>query len=369
MIRLIKPNISQSEIDAVSRVLETGMVVSGPVVRQFEQLLADYLGISHTVCVSSGTAALHLTLLAAGIKPSDEVIVPAFTFPATANVVETVGAIPVFIDCQPGGVNLDVNKLESLINPKTRAIMPVHAFGLPVEIEAVMDIARRNDLPVIEDAACALGSKYKNKYCGTFGDFSAFSFHPRKLLTTGEGGVVATDDSHSASLIRSLRNHGYEDGDYNRPGLNYRMTDFQAAMGVSQLNRFHIWIEKRKQLAQTYRLMLSDIDWLTEFEVESWMEPNVQTFLFKVEEYIDRDSLINHLEANGIEATIGTYCVPLTRYYSQRYGFQPDDFPEAYDAYKRCLSLPLHNEMSIVDMIKVVESLKSFTKKVKKELV
>ena len=132
MIRLIKPNISQSEIDAVSRVLETGMVVSGPVVRQFEQLLADYLGISHTVCVSSGTAALHLTLLAAGIKSSDEVIVPAFTFPATANVVETVGAIPVFIDCQPGGVNLDVNKLESLINPKTRAIMPVHAFGMPV---------------------------------------------------------------------------------------------------------------------------------------------------------------------------------------------------------------------------------------------
>ena len=369
MIKLIKPNISQDEIDAVSKVLASGMVVSGPVVYRFEQLLANYLGIQYAVCVSSGTAALHLALLAADIKSSDEVLVPAFTFPATANAVEIVGAIPVFIDCQPGGVNLDVDKLVGCISSKTKAVIPVHAFGIPAELNQVLDVARKYDLAVIEDAACALGSKYKGIYCGAFGDLAAFSFHPRKLLTTGEGGAVLTNDRTSAATIKSLRNHGYDNGDYKQLGFNYRMTDFQAAMGVTQMENFETVLNERRKLAGTYRTMLSEIEWLEVIETDQSTESNVQTFVVKVSDDIDRDSLVNHLLLNGIESTIGAYCVPLTYYYRLKYGFRPDEFPQAYAAYKRCLSLPLYSGMKVDDMARVVEALSSYEENLKTESV
>jgi len=369
MLKLIEPNISQDEINAVSKVLASGMVVSGPMVQRFEQLLANYLGIQYAVCVSSGTAALHLALLAADIKPSDEVLVPAFTFPATANAVEMVGAVPIFIDCQPGGVNFDVDKLDDCVSSRTKAVIPVHAFGIPAELNRVLDVAREYNLAVIEDAACALGSKYKSIYCGSFGDLATFSFHPRKLLTTGEGGAVLTNDRTSAMTIRSLRNHGYDDGDYRQLGFNYRMTDFQAAMGVTQIENFEAVLNERRKLAITYQTMLSEIEWLKVVGTDQFAESNIQTFIAKVDDHIDRDSLVNHLLTNGIEATIGTYCVPLTHYYRLRYGFRPGEFPQAYDAYKRCLSLPLFSGMKADDMARVVETLSSYEENLKIKLV
>lgn len=360
IVRLIKPNISQAEIDAASRVLASGMLVSGPIVQQFERLLAEYIGVAHAVCVSSGTAALHLSLLAADIRPTDEVLVPAFTFPATANVVEIVGAIPIFIDCQPGSVNIDPDRLAEHIGPRTKAIMPVHAFGIPAEMDAIREVARKYDLVVIEDAACALGSKYKGIKCGTFGDLAAFSFHPRKLLTTGEGGVIATNDLITAQTLRSLRNHGYDGDDYRRPGFNYRMTDFQAALGISQLGKLEAYLDKRKNLAKTFRSILQDIEWLEIVEGDSEVESNIQTFLIRVPDEVDRDALIIHLVANGIEATIGTYCVPLTRYYRLRYGFTKSEFPEAYRAFRQCLSLPLHDALGSKDMFRIAEALRAF---------
>ena len=366
VIKLIKPNISPAEIEAVSEVLKSGMLVNGPVVRRFEALLAEYLGVAQAVCVSSGTAALHLALIAADIKPGDEVVVPAFTFPATANVVEILGAVPVFVDCRPGDVNLDESKLVNCISVRTKAIMPVHAFGIPAEMDSVLEIAGKYNLVVVEDAACALGSKYRDNYCGTLGDLAAFSFHPRKLLTTGEGGAVVTNDRISADIIRSLRNHGDDDGDFSYPGLNYRMTDFQAALGVVQMERYQSFLEKRRQLAEHYRSLLREIDWLEPLAPEPGDEWNVQTFLVKVADRFDRNSLIAHLKSHNIEAAIGTYCVPLTKYYRLRYGFTADEFPEAFNIFNHSLSLPLHNEMTEVDMSRILDALKLFANKTEK---
>jgi perosamine synthetase len=362
-IKLIKPNISPAEIEAVSQVLKSGMLVNGPFVRRFEMLLADYLGIAQAVCVSSGTAALHLSLIAADIKPGDEVVVPAFTFPATANVVEILGAVPVFVDCRPGSVNFDESKLVNSISVRTKAIMPVHAFGVPVEMEPVLEIASKYKLAVVEDAACALGSKYRDNYCGTMGDLAAFSFHPRKLLTTGEGGAVVTNDRVTANIIRSLRNHGGDNGDFIYPGLNYRMTDFQAAIGAVQMERYQSFLEKRRQLADLYRSLLNETDWLEPLTTEAWNEWNIQTFLVKVPDRFDRNSLIAFLNSHDIEAAIGTYCVPLTKYYRLRYGFTPDEFPEAFHIYNHSLSLPLYNDMTESEMSRVVDALKLFAKK------
>ncbi|NLI15029.1 MAG: DegT/DnrJ/EryC1/StrS family aminotransferase [candidate division Zixibacteria bacterium] len=369
VIKLIRPRLSQSEIQAVNQVLETGMLVSGPVVQRFENSLAEYLGVKHVICVSSGTAALHLSLLAAGIKPQDEVIVPAFTFPATANVVENVGAVPIFVDCGLDGLNLDVNDIERHIGPQTRAIMPVHGLGFPADMDIINDIAAKYNLTVIEDAACALGSRYKNRLCGTIGDIGAFSFHPRKLLTTGEGGAIVVKDEITASLVKSLRNHGYDDGDYRYAGYNYRMTDFQAAMGLSQLDSYAEYLEERKKLAHELALLLGRFHWLEVIKPEIGTEPNCQTFVVRLAEDIDRKSLLNFLASRNIEATIGTYCVPMTHYYRVRYGYRAEEFPKSYDSYNRLVSLPLYHGMKPIEMVIIFEALKDFTIEMVKELV
>ena len=361
-IRLIKPRLSQAEIEAAAKVLESGMLVSGPVVDEFEKRLAAFLAVPQVICVSSGTAALHLTLLAAGIKPEDEVIVPAYTFPATANVVENMGAVPVFVDCKAGGINLDETDIERLITPRTMAIMPVHAFGFPAAMTRINEIARKYGLIVIEDAACALGSKYKESLCGTLGNFAAFSFHPRKLLTTGEGGAVVANDEIAAALIKSLRNHGYDEGDYRYSGYNYRLTDFQAALGIGQLESYWGMLDERKRLAHEYALLLGRFAWLEVVKAEPNTEPNIQTLLIRLDETIDRNSFIDYLGSHNIEATIGTYCVPLTHYYRVRYGYCPEDFPHAYDSYKRLVSLPLYHDMKPSEMVAIFDAIKEFSK-------
>ena len=359
-IRLIKPNISRPEIEAVSKVLESGMLVSGPVVEKFESQLAEYLGVSYAVCVSSGTAALHLALLAKEIKPGDEVIVPAFTFPATANVVEMIGAVPVFIDSEPNGVNLDVNHLQSKLSPKTKAIMPVHGFGVPADMNTIMRIAVQYNWAVIEDAACALGSKYRDKYCGAIGDMGVFSFHPRKLLTTGEGGAITTNDFLLAEKLKSLRNHGWNNGEYRHLGYNYRMTDFQAALGVSQLASYDKLIAKRRILADIYWDKMKSIGWLKPLLSEKETKWNIQTLLVKLDDNINRNDVISYLKQSGIETTIGTYCVPLTHYYKVKYGYEPNEFPYAYNLYSQGLSMPLYDDLTADDISYIVETLGKF---------
>jgi len=368
IIKLIKPNISQSAIDAVVQVLESGMLVNGPVVGKLERELAEYLDMPYAVCVSSGTAALHLSLLACDINPGDEVIVPAFTFPATANAVEMVGAMPVFIDCEPGGVNLNTGLIERHINSRTRAIMPVHAFGIPADMDEILSIASRHNLIVIEDAACALGSRLKEKHCGSFGDMATFSFHPRKLLTTGEGGAVVTYDKKTAELIRSLRNHGWDKGDYNHLGYNYRMTDIQAALGVDQIKSFDKYISARRHIARTYGQSLKSVEWLKPIPVMDDSYWNVQTLLYKVSSEFNRDELITFLRREQIETTIGTYCVPLIKYYREKYGYTPDEFPSAIEIANQTISFPLWNKLGESEIERLLFALYKYSSK-KQEVV
>jgi dTDP-4-amino-4,6-dideoxygalactose transaminase len=345
------------------------MLVSGPVVKEFEEKLAEYLGVPYVICVSSGTAALHLALLATGIKPQDEVLVPAYTFPATANVVENVGAMPIFIDCQPEGINLDTRDIERHIGPQTKAIMPVHAFGYPADMETIGQLAQKYNLKVIEDAACALGSKYRSKLCGTIGDVGIFSFHARKLLTTGEGGAVVVHDEIMADLVRSLRNHGYDEDDYRYPGFNYRLTDFQAAMGLKQLETYSNFLEDRKRMVHELSLLLGRFRWLETIKAEPGTDPNYQTFVARLAKNIDRQLLLSFLADRNIEATIGTYCVPLTHYYRLRYGFRQEEFRWAYEAFSQLISLPLYHDMKPVEMVAIFEALKEYSIEIVKEII
>lgn len=361
IIKLIKPNVRQTEIEAVRAVLQSGMLVAGSKVLEFEHLLAHYLDIPFAVLVSSGTAALHLSLMAMEIGPGDEVLVSALTFPATANAVEMVGATPIFVDCQAESVNLDIDLIEKKIGPKTKAIMPVHAFGLPAKMDRIKSIARKNNFAIIEDAACALGSKYNDEWCGTFGEAAIFSFHPRKLLTTGEGGAVVTSDPDIAKLIQGLRNHGFVDGEYRTLGFNYRMTDFQAAMGSTQLLKYQQTLIRRRALAKRYWRQLQSISWAKPIIPEDCVEWNVQTLLVCLDEWINREDLIAHLKMRGIESTIGTYCVPMIPYYQNKYGCVESDYPIAFNYYRKLLSLPLYIGMSEEDIEKVVSALHSFS--------
>lgn len=207
-IPLSRPHIIEKDINAVKKVLESGMLVQGREVETFEKRIASYLGIKNAIAVSNGTASLHLALIALGIGPGDEVIIPAFSYIATANVLELVGAKPVFVDVELETCNIKVDKIEEFITPNTKAIMPIHEFGLACDISAIVEIADKHHLYVIEDAACALGAKEDDKSVGSFGNFGSFSFHPRKNITSGEGGMMTTDDSDLAEKVRILRNHG-----------------------------------------------------------------------------------------------------------------------------------------------------------------
>jgi dTDP-4-amino-4,6-dideoxygalactose transaminase len=359
-IRLIKPNLRQTELDAVQAVLASGMLVSGSKVEAFEKRLALYFDIPFAILVSSGTAALHLSLMSIGIGPGDEVLVSSFTFPATANAIELVGAKPVFVDCMNNSMNLDPDLVAGSIGPKTKAILPVHAFGLPADMDRLMAIAQRYGLTVIEDAACALGSKYRGRWCGTFGLAGIFSFHPRKLLTTGEGGAVITADAEMAECLRGLRNHGFVNGSYQFVGLNYRMTDFQAAMGATQLNVYQDMLARRYSLAQYYWEKLQTFNWLRPIMPDDGVEWNVQTLLVCLDECIDRQSLMAYLLEHDIESTIGTYCLPLTPYYQTKYGYTTAEFPFGDRLHRQLLSLPLYTDLSKENIDRIVSALDSF---------
>ncbi|MBK8785168.1 MAG: DegT/DnrJ/EryC1/StrS aminotransferase family protein [Chitinophagaceae bacterium] len=255
-IPLASPDINQQDIDCVTAVLRSGMLVQGINVLALEKSFNEFNKSKNAIALSNGTATLHLALLALGIGKGDEVIVPAFSYVATANVVEMVGATCVFVDIDINTFNIDVTKIEAHITSKTKAIIPVHEFGLACDIEAIMQIAVKHKLYVIEDAACALGAMQNGKHAGTFGNLGSFSLHPRKSITSGEGGVLLTADDELAKKLRQLRNHGIEmqDGQMHfvDAGLNYRMTDFQAALANSQMQRLARIIAYKQELAEVY---------------------------------------------------------------------------------------------------------------------
>jgi perosamine synthetase len=367
-IPLARPRLSDSDIEAAVKVLQSGYFVGGPILEIFERELAAYLEVRNAVCVSSGTAALHIGLLSLGIGPGDDVIVPAFSYPATANVVELTGARPVFVDSEPGGFNIDSSKIENYITPHTRAIMIVHNFGWPADMAKILEVAEKYNLPVFEDAACALGSAIYKTKCGAFGKLAAFSFHPRKILTTGEGGAVTTNDDEIADKLKVLRNHGQRVGtaDFITPGFNYRLTEFQASLGLTQLRRFDETIKGRRQLASRYYAAFDDFNIIKTPKPLAGQTVNYQTYVGFIGERL-RDHLTEYLKEKNVASGIGTYSIPHTTYYSDKYHFTQYDFPNSLHAYRNLISLPLYENMSREEQDAVVLGIAEFCMEVSTE--
>jgi len=357
MIRLAWPEIGDEEVQAVAAVLRSHFLVGGPAVQEFEGRVATAVGTRHAVAVSSGTAALHLALLALDVGPGDEVVVPGFSHPATANVVERVGARPVLVDIDLRTYNVDPAAMMAAVGPRTKALMPVHLFGQPAEMEPLLAAAADRGIRVVEDAACALGATYRGRPCGSLADLGCFSFHPRKVITTGEGGMVTTNDDALAERVRRLRNHGQVlqggRGRFLEAGLNYRLTDLQGAIGVTQMRRLTSILERRAALAQAYAAALPDCASVALPFVPTHVLPAWQSYVVLIAEGIDRDAVQERLREEGVESTLGTYAIAAQPHYRDH-----SPLPRSLAAQQRTLALPLHTGMSADDVGTVAAALR-----------
>jgi dTDP-4-amino-4,6-dideoxygalactose transaminase len=343
-IRLAWPDVGREELDGVADVLEDGMLTMGPRVAEFEAALAHACEVEHAVAVSSGTAALHLAVLALGLEPGDEVVVPAYTFPATANVVALAGFTPVLVDVDPETMNVDPARIE--VTPRTRAVMVVHLFGRPARVEELPD-----GVTVLEDAAGALGARRQGRACGSLGIAGCLSFHPRKIVTTGEGGAVTTDDARIADAVRGARNHGWRslaDADMPAPGLNYRLSDLLCAVGTPQVRRLEELLAERTRVARAYAERLADLELVLpradDGDVHGW-----QAYVVQVD---DRDRVLAELRAQEIEAQVGTFALQLLAPYRDQ-----GSFPGAERAFERALALPFHTRLTEGELDRVAEAL------------
>ena len=361
MISLAKPFFDEKEKEAVGRVLDSGWIMQGKRVADFETSIAEKCGSRHCIAVTSGTAALHICLMALGIKQGDGIIIPSFAWPAAANIAHLLGAKPIFVDSKTSDYNLNVDLLEKIIEQsisdgiRVKAIVPVHQFGAPCDISKVLEFSAKYNLKVIEDSACALGTKINGQQAGTFGLAGIFSFHPRKIITTAEGGAIITDNAEFAEKCRALRNHG----NLNSAGLNYRMTDIQAAIGLVQLGKLKSILSKRKYIIETYLEILDGQDGISLPEYLSNSVPSeneaiaVQTLMVLLDEDIDRDKIIARLAQFKIETNTGSpaaHRLPIFAKIS-------DICPAASELQKQGLALPLHAAMTKDDARKVAETL------------
>lgn len=372
-INISEPCVGEEEYAAVAEVIASGWLTQGPKVAAFEKAFAEQHGVPHAIAVSSCTTGLHLALLALGIGPGDEVIVPSFTWIASANAVLYVGATPVLCDVDPVTFNIDVVDALSRVTPRTKAVMAVHLFGLCADIDAL-----RAGLPggvsIIEDAACAAGAIYKGKAAGGLGDIGVFSFHPRKVITTGEGGMITTANKKLAESVSILRNHGAtisEEQRHQGPrphllpefvvlGFNYRMTDLQGAIGCVQLGRLMDFIKERAHWADFYRQELASLQWLHCPAELTGGRHAWQAYVAMVDAAdspIDSVSLMDELQTHGIATRPGTHAVHMQSLYRERLGTRDDDLPGAFAAAKGTIALPLHNKMKPECYHRVVEAL------------
>ena len=365
MIRLARPDISDADIDAVAEVLKTGHLVQGKTVEQFERAIAGYTDDGEVAAVCNGTAALHLALLSLGIGRGHRVGVATYSWPATANAVVVTGATPVFIDIEPETMGMDAAALDRHLKGKGTldAIIPVHAFGQMADMKAITALAREYDVPVIEDAACALGARLEGRAAGAWGTMGCFSFHPRKAATTGEGGAVRTADAALSTRVRVLRNHGQDPGaptsDFVDTGFNLRLTEFQAALGVSQLKRYPEIVAARRSRAHRYDELMADLP-LTLPAARDPESHIFQSYVIRLDAEVaaKRDSIIARLKDDGIEANIGTHHMPLITYYRREFGFRAGDFPVTDAVAASAIALPMHSFLSSADQEYVADSLR-----------
>jgi len=352
-IPLARPDLGELEIDAVAQVLRSGWVTQGPTVAQFEAAFASIHGVDYAVACSSGTAALHLALLALGIGAGDEVIVPSFTWIASANAVLYCGATPVLADIDPVTYNLTPETIRPCLSERTRAVMPVHMFGLPADVTAIR-AALSERVFIVEDAACAAGGRAPAGMTGSLGDVAAFSFHPRKSITTGEGGMVTTMNPAVADRVRAFRNHGAVapksiDGpwvmsDFPMVGFNYRMSDILAAVGSVQLGKLDGYIAERARLAEGYARRLGNLGWLALPGTPAGYRHAWQSYVVSVRNPspVTRNEAMRRLAAAGVETRPGTHAIHLQACYRERFGLHPDAFPYARDAAEQSFALPLY---------------------------
>ena len=349
----------------MTAVLSSGNLVQGREVEGFENDIADHLGTDHVVAMSSCTTALEVSLRALGVGPGDAVVTTSYSWVATANAIELLGAEPIFVDIDPTSFNIDIERLGSLIHEldaseslhRVKAVIPVHAFGYMADMEAIAGLLTGTGIPVLEDAACALGAQLSHRYAGTIGDIGCFSFHPLKSITTGEGGVLVTDDADIADYARAFRNHGQAPGpmrDFVMVGTNYRMTDVMAAMGRSQFMRLPELLKSRRRIIELYLDLLEGEVGLPAFDT---VRHAAQSFVIRLPPSVDRSSLIEDLREQGIEVGSGTIAIPFTTAYRQKYGYELEDFPVLSEVAEDALSLPLHTRLSDQDIERVATTL------------
>lgn len=372
-IDISHPDTGDEEWQALREPFMTGWLTQGPKVEAFERAFAQRHGVKYALATTSCTTALHLILIALGIGPEDEVIVPAFTWVSTANVVLYCGATPVFVDVDRTTFNIDVAQIPKKLSKKTKAILPVHLFGLCADIDAIAEVAP--GISIIEDAACASGSGYKGRSAGSLGIAAAFSFHPRKLITTGEGGMVTTNNKELAEKLKSLRNHGasvseeerhhgpqpYILPDFNLLGFNYRMTDLQGVVGIVQLSKLNRFTEERQRWAGFYTKELAAIPWLLTPSAPKDYRHGWQAYVCYINESkspVSRNKLMETLSKIGIQTRPGTHAVHMLGFYKERFGTRPDDFPGARDCDRYSMAIPLHNRMTAEDYDYVVKAIK-----------
>jgi dTDP-4-amino-4,6-dideoxygalactose transaminase len=364
------PLVGQEEVDAVVECVRSGWLTTGHKVKEFEKKFAEAIGCRHALAVNSCTAALHLALEAIGVGPGDEVITTPMTFTATAAVVEHLGARPVFVDCEPGTLNLDVRQIESHITPRTKAILPVHFAGQACDMDAILEIARRHGLKVIEDAAHAIPTRYQGRLIGTLSDVTCFSFYATKNVTTGEGGMVATEDDALAQRMRLMHLHGmsrdawkrYQEGgswsyEILAPGFKYNLSDVAAAIGIPQLKRCDEFHARRLAIARRYHEAFAGLSGIErpatpDMESHAWHLYVIQ--LERDRLTIDRDEFIRELGRRKIGVSVHFIPLHIQPYYRDRYGYAPGDLPNAFAAFQRILSLPIYAKMTDEDVEDVI---------------
>ena len=362
LIPMSAPDITEEDVRAVADVVRSGRLALGPKTEEFEHLMAKYVGVEQAVAVSSGTTALHLIVKALGIGPGNEVLVPSFTFVSSVNVILYEGAIPVFVDIEPDTYNLDPEDLERKATPRTKAIMAVDVFGHPAEWDAILDIAKRHGLRVIDDSCEALGAEYKGRKLGQFGDAAAFAFYPNKQMTTGEGGIIVTSNENIARLARSMRNQGRgEMGEWlehERLGYNYRMTEMSAALGVSQLRRLEALLAKRERVARMYTERLADLPWVRPPAVRPHVRMSWFVYVVTLAEGLHRDPVMKAMAKEGIPTRGYFSPVHLQSYIQSLLGTRGGMLPFTESVAKRTIALPFHGNMTEGQVETVVGVLK-----------
>lgn len=372
MIPLTRPVLGPEELGAVQSVLESGMVAQGPMAAAFEDAVKQRTGSRHAFALSSCTTALHLALDALDIgaarsdrggSADDEVLAADFSFPATGNAIVQAGARPVLVDIDPATYAMDPGDLERRITPRSRAIMPVHPVGSPAPMDAIMAIADRHGIAVIEDAACALGGSCGGRSLGTIGRIGCLSFHGRKIVTTGEGGMLLTDDDAVAERVALLRTHGgVRDGfavRFEDTGFNYRLSDIQAAIGVQQMGRLGDLIARRRELALELNARLGGIPDIALPTDQPWGRHLYQSYVVLLGETDDRDAVVHGLRERGVESTLGTYAMHAQPSFMRRLATRPGDLPGSWRAYRGGISLPLFPTMTEAEVETVAETFAS----------